>query len=85
MAINIFKSLFHEKVNTFSKLYSETSKNIFYDDEKHKLIHPGEFGTYRESICKDFIKFFVPMQFEIDNGFIINANNEISTQCDLFI
>jgi hypothetical protein len=59
-------------------------KNIFSNDNG-KLIHPGEFGIYREAICKRFLEFIIPKKLSIDNGFLINTNNEVSTQCDIVI
>ncbi len=40
---------------------------------------------YRESICKDFLRLFIPMRLDIGNGFLINTADEISTQCDIVI
>src|SRR5690606_33809183 len=69
-----------------SASYSGTSKELFYDTENKKLTHSLEFGLYRESICKDFLKFIIPSRLEIDDGFLLSTkNNNISTQCDIVI
>lgn len=85
MSNRILNAIAEEKINIFINSFSNTSKLIFYDEDKKKLIHPGEFGTYRENICRDFLKFFIPAKLKIDSGFVINANNGVSTQCDLII
>ncbi|WP_369014885.1 DUF6602 domain-containing protein [Flavobacterium anhuiense] len=61
------------------------SKKIFWDEEKNKLIHPGEFGSYREKIIHDWLRLYVPKKYGIASGFVINSRNKISTQCDLII
>lgn len=61
------------------------SKKIFWDEEKNKLIHPGEFGSYREKIIHDWLRLYVPKKYGIASGFVINSANKISTQCDIII
>ena len=61
------------------------SKNIFWDDEKNKLIHSGEYGSYREELVKKWLRIFIPEKFGISSGFIINSKGQISSQCDLII
>lgn len=85
MGNKIFHELFKQQVEYFRNSFSNTSQNLFYDEEKEKLIHPGEFGIYRENICKSFLKFIIPAKLDIDDGFIINSFEGISTQCDIVI
>jgi len=54
-------------------------------NEKGALIHPGEFGMYREKIIREFLAPFLPTRLAIGSGFIITATNRISTQCDIII
>jgi hypothetical protein len=61
------------------------SKKVFWDEGKQKLIHPGEYGSYREELIKRWLRMYVPKKFEISSGFIINSENSISTQCDIII
>lgn len=85
MANQIFDALLSEKIENFKTSFSKTSKEIFYD-EKAKSFHTLEFGLYRESICKDFLKFIIPSRLDIDDGFIISTkDNNVSTQCDIVI
>jgi len=47
MANKIFENLLIEQINIFKESFTNISKDIF-SDNSGKLIHPGEFGTYRE-------------------------------------
>lgn len=62
-----------------------TSKKIFWDEKKNQLVHPGEYGSYRERLVKRWLRIYVPKKFEISSGFLINSENKISTQCDIII
>ena len=84
MAVNIFEQLLLEKIDNFKSAFINTSERVFFD-EKGNLIHPGEFGRYREHICKDFFKFIVPSRLDIGQGFIINTFNNVSHQCDIVL
>lgn len=72
----------------FRKLLSafEESKHLFQNKNvKNNLLHPGEYGFYRERACKDFLKFILPNKFKVGDGFIINSFDKETTQCDLII
>lgn len=81
---NLFKNIttenYIELLNSF-----ERSKEIFWDDEEKKLIHPGEYGEYREELLKRFLNLYIPEDYGISSGFIIASNGEISHQCDIII
>lgn len=81
---DIFSQLIKSKIEQFENDYINLSRQIFVNNEG-TLIHPGEFGTYREKIIKDFLNPFLPSRLAIGSGFIITAKNNISTQCDLII
>ncbi|OUL26805.1 hypothetical protein BV378_12355 [Nostoc sp. RF31YmG] len=83
--MNIFESLLIEQIEIFKNSYLSTSRKLFYDESVGALIHPGEFGIYRENIVKNFLRFFIPENLKIDQGFLINTHGEISTQCDIVI
>lgn len=85
MSHKIFTTLINEQVSIFKNSFCNTSTYIFYDEKQQKLIHPGEFGMYRESIVKNFLKYFIPERLNIDDGFIITADDSTSTQCDIII
>lgn len=85
MASDIFAALAKQKVNVFLSSFAELAEEVFYDKDEGKLRHTGEFGSYRENICSDFLKTFIPSYLNIGNGFLINNMNEVSTQCDLIL
>jgi hypothetical protein len=82
--VGIFEFLLIQKIDKFVNQFKE-SKDVFYDPIKEQLIHPGEFGIYREKICKEFLKSIVPSKFLFGTGFVINTFNEVSSQCDIII
>jgi len=82
---NVFQSLIVEQIEIFRTSYAGVSRNLFYDEDEKKLSHTGEFGSYREAICRDFLKFFIPGKFAISQGFLINNNDDVSSQCDIII
>ena len=85
MSSKIFNALIEEKIDIFINAYQNTSRQVFYDEKTGRYIHTGEFGIYRERIVKDFVRAFIPQRFDIGSGFIISANDDVSTQCDLII
>lgn len=80
----IFRTLLKSKIDEFVSAYSETAQALFYDDNG-KALHDGEYGTYREAVTRDFIRYFVPERFGIGTGFIFNRKGDVSTQCDIVI
>lgn len=81
---NIFIKLVQSKIEQFENDYISLSRQIFVDSDG-KLIHPGEFGTYREKIIRAFLEPFLPTRLAIGNGFIITSKDRISSQCDIII
>lgn len=81
----VFEELLIENIEIFKNSFLNISKNVFYDKQNNKYTHPGEYGIYREAICKRFLRFFLPNKFDIHNGFLINSYNDRSTQCDVII
>ena len=64
----------------------ESAPSLFEKSEvKNNLIHPGEYGLYKEQLVKDLFKFALPQKYSCGNGFIINSIDEITTQCDIII
>lgn len=82
---SIYKQLLKIKIDKFIYDFKST-KNIFEDlKKKNNLFHPGEYGIFRENICKEILEFAIPQKFNISSGFIINSYDEVSTQCDVVI
>lgn len=85
MSSRVFEQLLIEQIEIFRSSFSGVSRGTFYDEHAGKLTHAGEFGMYREAICRDFLRFFIPGRLDIGQGFLINARDEVSTQCDIII
>jgi len=77
---NITIENYIELLNSF-----EQSKEIFWNQEKNCLVHPGEYGVYREELLKRFLKLYIPEIYGISSGFIITSKGQISHQCDIII
>ncbi|NTE90150.1 DUF6602 domain-containing protein [Agrobacterium rubi] len=80
----IFNRILISRIDVFRQEFQRLSREIFRTSDG-KLFHAAEFGSYREEITRDFIRMFVPARLEISDGFILNRNNEISTQSDIII
>ena len=84
MASKVFQQIFERHIAQFVGLYSEDSTSIFRD-EKSRLIHPGEYGKYREESCKELLRMILGKEVSISDGFVITSGDKISTQCDIIV
>jgi len=82
---NIYNALLYEKIDHFIYSYKKASRELFFDEEKARLINAGEFGRLREVVSKDFIRFTIPRRLDIGTGFIMNHTGDVSTQVDLVV
>lgn len=82
MASNRMRTIFDSQVKQFVSYFSYDAKNLFYDESK-KLIHPGEFGKYREEACKRVLRTLLEKNIDIADGFVITSDDAITTQCDI--
>ncbi|MGD9678722.1 MAG: hypothetical protein AB7V16_10315 [Vulcanibacillus sp.] len=48
MSSEIYKTILNRKIDNFKSMFSRDSNSIFRD-QTNKMIHPGEFGMYREA------------------------------------
>lgn len=83
MSSKIFKTLLETKIKEFVYSFSNEADSLFYSEEK--LFHPAEYGRYRERLAKNLLKPILKGRFEIEDGFVITSNEDVSTQCDLII
>jgi hypothetical protein len=81
MSNKIFETILQRKIETFVSTFVEDSKSIFFNGTQ--LIHPGEFGRYRENSIKDLLQTLT--RLKVSDGFIITSKDNISTQCDIVI
>lgn len=84
MASTRFQQIFDRQISQFVGIYSEDSTAIF-KDEKNKLIHPGEYGKYREESCKELLRLLLGKEVSVSDGFVITSDDQISTQCDIIV
>lgn len=84
MASKIYEQIFQRLISQFVGAFSEDSDSIF-KDERNKLIHPGEYGRYREEACKSILGLLLGKDVCISDGFVITSNDTISTQCDIIV
>ena len=84
MASQIYEKIFERNIEQFVGLFSEDS-SIIYRNEKNKLIHPGEYGKYREEACKNLLRLILDKNVELSDGFVFTSDNNITTQCDIII
>lgn len=85
MTSQIFDALLREKADVFKAAFSSVSTEVFYDPATKRLRHAGEYGTFREAIVRDFLKFVTPRSLDMSTGFIITPMDDVSTQCDIVI
>lgn len=84
MSSQVYKKILNRKIENFVEIFSNDSNKIFKKTD-NTLIHPGEFGKYRERACKEILRIVLKKDVDISEGFIITSNNSISTQCDIII
>ncbi len=82
---NIYHALLEEKIEHFIYSFKKVSRELFFSEEKNRLIHTGEFGRLREVVSKDFVQFIIARRLDIGTGFLLNHTGEVSTQVDLVI
>jgi hypothetical protein len=47
--------------------------------------HPGELGTGREEVIRDFLRRHLPRRFGVSTGFVFDAHGKVSRQVDVVI
>lgn len=84
MSSKIIKELAIERIERLKIAFS-CSRQVFWDEKGNKLTHPGEYGVFREKAVKDLLELFIPQEFEIETGFLVTNQGDVSTQCDIVI
>lgn len=83
MPNNIYRTIVKRKIDNFIGAFISDANAIF--KENVKLLHPGEYGKFREESLKELLEVLLDKSQSISTGFIITSNNKVSTQCDLLI
>ena len=84
MANRNFMTILKRKIESFIGTYTDDSSALF-TRENGKLVHPGEYGAYKERAFKELIRTVIDRDQSISDGFIITSNDCTSTQCDVVI
>lgn len=84
MASNIFKTIIQRKIDIFLNTFTYDSESIF-KNKANKLIHPGEYGMFREACLKELLACILNKDMGVSDGFIITSSDSVSTQCDILI
>ena len=64
----------------------EAAGKMMTSNLRLKLIdHPGELGTGREQIIRDFLAAYLPKRFRVATGFAFDCNGKVSKQLDIVI
>ncbi len=73
----------------FKKFYESLNKELMaVKDRVRSLIgdaHWGKDGEYKEAILKNILSKFLPKNYSMGTGFVINKNKKITKQIDIII
>lgn len=84
MSNQIFIKILEDSIERFVNEFSNLPPELFYDEERN-IFHPGEYGKYREETIKKLFRIILYEDLTISDGFLINNNNQHSTQCDIIV
>lgn len=83
MASDIFRSIVEQKIDVFASTFGDDANKLFKRDDK--LIHPLEYGMYRERCAKELLALICDKSTAISDGFMISSENHVSKQCDIIM
>lgn len=85
MASKIFTTLLQRQIDIFVATFREDG-NALFKNEQNVLIHPGEYGMYREQCFRELLQSFLTRDCKVSDGFIVSAcDDHITTQCDVIV
>lgn len=85
MEYKVAENLMRIKLQNFISEYKNASKLFENTDVKNKLLHPGEYGIYKENLVAKLFTYTLPQKYACGTGFVTNAKKEITTQCDIIL
>lgn len=68
-----------------SALLATAAENMANSLRAKLVPHPGERGTAREQIIRDFLATHLPRRFEVSTGFAFDYTGKVSRQLDIVI
>lgn len=71
----------------FDAVFQHISKQMTIDFDRARTLskHPGLKGDSAESIVREFLRLYLPINLEISSGQIFDTNGNISNQLDIII
>jgi|GEM_PF-2844939 len=74
-------------MKTFSleNLLDAVGRRMRLDLSERLVDHPGELGTGREAIIRNFLQKHLPKRFEASTGFLFDCHGRVSDQLDVII
>jgi hypothetical protein len=84
-SIPVISSLIRSRIDEFRWDFLHSAERLFVDRSTGNLIHPGEFGTYRERLVARLLSQVLPGRYQCATGFLVNPDECVSSQCDLVI
>lgn len=85
MASRIFTALLKRQIDLFVATFQHDGNTLF-KNEYNTLIHPGEYGMYREQRFRALLQSFLTRDCAISDGFIISSvDDHVTTQCDVLV
>ena len=72
------QTLIDIKIANFINEYENTNQLFKNSDVKNGLLHPGEYGIYKELLIDKLLSFALPKKFSYGTGFIINTNGKLN-------
>ncbi|EXG84077.1 hypothetical protein K413DRAFT_0789 [Clostridium sp. ASBs410] len=85
MEYQILENIVNCRLDRFIAQYKDSSRLFENSDVRNNLIHPGEYGIYKENLLRNLLRFVLPRKYETGTGFIYNTQKEITGQCDIII
>ena len=86
MSNNKFITMLERQINLFVSTFQDDGDSLYKDEYRKQLIHPGEYGMYRERCFKALLQNILSREEKVSDGFIITSrDNAISTQCDVLV
>ena len=66
-------------------LLKAAGRRMSADLAERLIPHPGELGTEREEIIRQFLRAYLPKRFEISSGFVFDSSGSVSKQLDVIV
>lgn len=85
MEYKVLENLVNIKMKNFIDEYKNAAQLFENRDVKNRLLHPAEYGVYKEKLLSSLFEFTLPKKYSCGTGFVTNNYKEITTQCDIIL